>query len=150
LAAGAYFILKRELFEASGLRCPILEMDERCRNTVEEVQKVATTAGEPPTPALAGNLKGGKSGCRWVIILAERAPHRHQRRLNRVLGGSLVPAPLCSWQASPALRKAAHAANCLSRRQMKVLYVSGEESEADKNADRAPGRQPTPSSAPVS
>ena len=104
---------------------------------VEEVvqkETVATTTGQwKPASTVPGSTKKAAKSVPLGDILAEDEPRilTPDGELNRVLGGGLVPGSIVLIGGEPGIGKSTLMLQiALSLRQMKVLYVSGEESEA--------------------
>ena len=105
---------------------------------VEEViqkETVATTTGQwkPASTVPGGNTKKAAKSVPLGDILAEDEPRilTPDGELNRVLGGGIVPGSIILIGGEPGIGKSTLMLQiALSLRQMKVLYVSGEESEA--------------------
>ena len=106
---------------------------------VEEViqkETVATTSGQwKPASTVPGGSSSTKAAKSVPLgdILAEDEPRivTPDAELNRVLGGGLVPGSIVLIGGEPGIGKSTLMLQiALSLRQMRVLYVSGEESEA--------------------
>ena len=109
-------------------RCPdcgtwgsLTEVVQPSAGASERAQHVASPAGPPPVPLTD------------VPSLTHRVAPTGIGELDRVLGGGLVPGGVILIGGDPGIGKSTlvlQAAGALARRQLRVLYVSGEESLA--------------------
>ena len=107
-------------------RCPdcgtwgsLTEVVQAPPRTSERGQAAAPSTGPPPVPLTE------------VPGIAHRLAPTGIGELDRVLGGGLVPGAVILIGGDPGIGKSTlvlQAAGALARRQLKVLYVSGEES----------------------
>ena len=131
-------------------RCPVCGEWNTYVEEVVQKETVATTTGQwkPASTVPGGNVAKAAKSVPLGSILAEDEPRiiTPDGELNRVLGGGLVPGSIVLIGGEPGIGKSTLMLQiALSMRKMKVLYVSGEESEAQiKDARRAHGRRPAP------
>ncbi len=86
---------------------------------VKEDKKTWQGEGNKPAPVLIGDIEGAQ---------VQRLPS-HDAELDRVLGGGIVPGSLVLIGGEPGIGKSTLMLQLSLNVPMKVLYVSGEESE---------------------
>ena len=117
-------------------RCPVCGEWNTYVEEVIQKETVATTTGQwKPASTVPGGGKLAKAAKSVQLgdILAEDEPRiiTPDGELNRVLGGGLVPGSIILIGGEPGIGKSTLMLQiALSLNKMKVLYVSGEESEA--------------------
>ena len=118
-------------------RCPACGEWNTYVEEVIQKETVATTTGQwkpaSTVPGGSGNATKAAKSVPLNDILAEDEPRilTPDGELNRVLGGGLVPGSIVLIGGEPGIGKSTLMLQiALSLRQMRVLYVSGEESEA--------------------
>ena len=117
-------------------RCPVCGEWNTYVEEVIQKETVATTTGQwKPASTMpgGGNLAKAAKSVQLGDILAENEPRivTPDGELNRVLGGGIVPGSIVLIGGEPGIGKSTLMLQiALSLTKMKVLYVSGEESEA--------------------
>ena len=116
-------------------RCPVCGEWNTYVEEVIQKETVATTTGQwkPASTVPGGNLAKAAKSVQLGDILAEDEPRiiTPDGELNRVLGGGIVPGSIILIGGEPGIGKSTLMLQiALSLKNMKVLYVSGEESEA--------------------
>lgn len=128
-------------------RCPSCgEWNTYVEEVVEKENNQSTGSWKPPT-ASPGTKTSAKPRPIGEIHYEEEARiDTHDGELNRVLGGGLVPGSLVLIGGEPGIGKSTLMLQiAMSLRQLKVLYISGEESEqqikmrAERLGDQHPG-----------
>ena len=116
-------------------RCPVCGEWNTYVEEVIQKETVATTTGQwkPASTVPGGSVSKAAKSVALGDILAEDEPRiiTPDGELNRVLGGGIVPGSIILIGGEPGIGKSTLMLQiALSLRKMKVLYVSGEESEA--------------------
>jgi DNA repair protein RadA/Sms len=117
-------------------RCPVCGEWNTYVEEVVQKETAATTTGQwKPASTVPGGGKQAKAAKPVQLgdILVEDEPRiiTPDGELNRVLGGGIVPGSITLIGGEPGIGKSTLMLQiALSLRKMKVLYVSGEESEA--------------------
>ncbi|HMN91374.1 MAG TPA: AAA family ATPase, partial [Saprospiraceae bacterium] len=117
-------------------------------NTYREEVLVKETTQEEKRRSWVGKSSDGRSSPRPVLLEAIVAGNTQRiltpdQELNRVLGGGIVPGSLVLIGGQPGIGKSTLMLQLALSVRVKVLYVSGEESEeqikmrADRIADKA-------------
>ena len=129
-------------------RCPSCgEWNTYVEEVVQKEDTQAAGSWKPPTAVAIGGSKVAKPRPVSEIHYEEEARIVTQDgELNRVLGGGLVPGSLVLIGGEPGIGKSTLMLQiAMSLRRLKVLYVSGEESEqqikmrAERLGDQHPG-----------
>jgi DNA repair protein RadA/Sms len=106
-------------------RCP------SCNEWNTYVEEVIQKA--EPSPGIASNLNKRTAQPQLISEIEANEGQRiliHDQELNRVLGGGLVPGSLVLFGGEPGIGKSTLMLQlALQSKKLKVLYVSGEESE---------------------
>lgn len=102
-------------------------------NTFKEFR--VPTESMPKTPVVKSGMEGSKTSSVKLLssvkVTAQQRIDTGDTELNRVLGGGIVPGSLILLGGDPGIGKSTLLLQLVLRlRQLKVLYVSGEESES--------------------
>ena len=128
-------------------RCPSCgEWNTYVEEVVEKENTQATGSWKPPTASPGAKTSAKPRPIGEIHYEEEARIDTHDGELNRVLGGGLVPGSLVLIGGEPGIGKSTLMLQiAMSLRQLKVLYISGEESEqqikmrAERLGDQHPG-----------
>ncbi|GAB2460469.1 DNA repair protein RadA [Hymenobacter qilianensis] len=128
-------------------RCPSCgEWNTYVEEVVEKENNQSTGSWKPPTASPAAKTSAKPRPIGEIHYEEEARIDTHDGELNRVLGGGLVPGSLVLIGGEPGIGKSTLMLQiAMSLRQLKVLYISGEESEqqikmrAERLGDQHPG-----------
>ncbi|MBC6608216.1 DNA repair protein RadA [Hymenobacter sp. BT188] len=128
-------------------RCPSCgEWNTYVEEVVEKENNQSTGSWKPPTASPSAKTSAKPRPIGEIHYEEEARIDTHDGELNRVLGGGLVPGSLVLIGGEPGIGKSTLMLQiAMSLRQLKVLYISGEESEqqikmrAERLGDQHPG-----------
>ncbi|QIL76519.1 MULTISPECIES: DNA repair protein RadA [Hymenobacter] len=128
-------------------RCPSCgEWNTYVEEVVEKENNQSTGSWKPPTASPGAKTSAKPRPIGEIHYEEEARIDTHDGELNRVLGGGLVPGSLVLIGGEPGIGKSTLMLQiAMSLRQLKVLYISGEESEqqikmrAERLGDQHPG-----------
>ncbi len=104
-----------------------------CNEWNTYVEEVVSKSDEDKTPGIASNSKQRAAKPQLISEISLSEHHRikvYDSELSRVLGGGLVPGSLILFGGEPGIGKSTLMLQvALNMKNLKVLYVSGEESE---------------------
>jgi DNA repair protein RadA/Sms len=128
-------------------RCPSCgEWNTYVEEVVEKENNQSTGSWKPPTATPGAKTSAKPRPIGEIHYEEEARIDTHDGELNRVLGGGLVPGSLVLIGGEPGIGKSTLMLQiAMSLRQLKVLYISGEESEqqikmrAERLGDQHPG-----------
>ncbi|MGY2130720.1 DNA repair protein RadA [Hymenobacter sp. HD11105] len=128
-------------------RCPSCgEWNTYVEEVVEKENNQSTGSWKPPTASPGAKTSAKPRPIGDIHYEEEARIDTHDGELNRVLGGGLVPGSLVLIGGEPGIGKSTLMLQiAMSLRQLKVLYISGEESEqqikmrAERLGDQHPG-----------
>ncbi|SMB83125.1 DNA repair protein RadA [Hymenobacter roseosalivarius DSM 11622] len=128
-------------------RCPSCgEWNTYVEEVVEKENNQSTGSWKPPTASPGAKTSAKPRPIGEIHYEEEARIDTHDGELNRVLGGGLVPGSLVLIGGEPGIGKSTLMLQiAMSLRQLKVLYISGEESEqqikmrAERLGDQYPG-----------